>query len=1354
MVSNPAIGPATGEAIEDQYRLSPVQEGMLFHHLSGTHSGVDVEQIVIDLPESIDRYALEAAWRRVIERHAVLRTSFEWEHEPVQLVHRVVPFSLNYESWRDLSSDQRESKTEEYLRAERRRGFDLRQPPLMRVLLLELGDARFRLMWTFHHILVDGRAFSIILREVFGLHQDPSIELPPTQPYRSYIDWLQSIDLSHAREFWHDKLAGFIAPTPLYNDLASRDQAVPADRYGEVEMRLSQPVSDRLKQFAVEQNVTLNTVLMTAWGLLLARYSGEEDVVFAATKTARRSGLPGADKIVGLFLNTIPIRMKLASTTTVSEVLRNLRQEWVSLREYEHSPLVLIKEASDVPPSAPLFDSLVVFENQRFDAGLKSMGDLWSKRSFRLLEQTNFTLSFLAYGDTEILLKIEYDSTRYTRGAIALMLRHLELLLDGMVSNPDAPALSLPMLTAEERQHCLVDWNQTGKQYPAQKSVSALLDLQAKSAPERVAVITEEGQLTYAEMHSRANRLARYLQSLGVGPESLVGISLERSYNMLVALLAVMKSGGAYVPLDPSFPVDRLAYIAADAGLQIVITQQSLLERSQSLAPTKVVIDSAWEEIANHSDAAMECSATPENLVYILYTSGSTGKPKGVEITHAAVLNFLHTMREVPGIAADDTLLAVTTISFDIAGLELYLPLMVGASIVLASRDAALNGLELMRLMEQHRVTMMQATPATWQMLLDSGWTGKADLKILCGGEALPKELAARLLSLGRELWNVYGPTETTIWSLVERITDTSGPILIGRPIANTDVFILDKAGQPVPVGVSEELLIGGDGVARGYHNRPDLTAEKFVPNPFSNRPGARLYKTGDLARYYPDGRIECLGRVDFQVKVRGFRIELGEIESVLAQRPDVAHNVVIVREDTPGDKRIVGYVIPAAGAAFDAGVARQHLREVLPDYMVPSDFVVMDAFPLTPNKKVDRRALPAPAYDPSIRDTDYVPPRNPVEESLCQIWAELLGVPRVGIHDNFFDLGGHSLLAVRLLARVLERWPYQQLTIAVFLQAPTVAELAAILQSCKRVSNAYLVAYRKSGTRPPFFCLPGAGGNVVSLRSLAAAMSADQPLYCLQAKGLDGTEPFNTVEEAAAFSIEQIRQVQMHGPYYLGGACFGGLIAFEMAQMLRKQGEEVGLLALIDTYNFAYGRTLSKPRSLWENMQFMGRRVGHHLRRMQDVPWNERASYLSARMNAVRRYLSDLLAVARGDARNQLPVDGIPVQLGEDAGIMQEALNRVTAASLNAAATYVPQYYDGSILLFKASDRVVEPYRESALGWGPFAADIEINEVEANHLTITGIPRVAAITRCIEAAIEENVRRTSVAAPQTTTSV
>jgi amino acid adenylation domain-containing protein len=786
----------------------------------------------------------------------------------------------------------------------------------------------------------------------------------------------------------------------------------------------------------------------------------------------------------------------------------------------------------------------------------------------------------------------------------------------------------------------------------------------------------------------------------------------------------VLKAGGGYVPLDPIYPPERRAYMVADSGLKVLITDEYLRQNAAAIA----------------AEPKTNCTSTvgPDNLAYVIYTSGSTGKPKGVEIQHRALLNLLWSFRREPGMHESDTLLAVTTISFDIAELEVYLPLLAGASVVIASRDAALNPKELARLLDQHGVTVMQATPATWQMLIESGWTGKRDLKILCGGEALSRELAGRLLALSSELWNVYGPTETTIWSLVERITDASAPILIGRPIANTDVYILDKAGQPVPVGATGELLIGGDGVARGYHNRPDLTAEKFIQHPFSNRPGARLYRTGDLARCRADGRVECLGRVDFQVKIRGFRIELGEIESVLGQRPDVARNVVVVREDTPGDKCIVAYVIPAPGAMFDAAAAQQHLRGALPEYMVPAHLVVLDELPLTPNKKVDRRALPPPARTERT-ERSYTPPRNALEEKLCRIWAELLRADRVGIHDDFFALGGHSLLAVRLFARVLNDYPDRNLTLSALLQAPTPAEFAVLLNSSTTVSPACLVQM-KSGSpdRLPLFCVPGAGGNVLSLRDLAMAMPDDLPFYCLQARGLDGiSEPFHTVEESAAYYVQEIRSVQPHGPYNISGGCYGGMIAYEMARLLASQGEEVGVVALIDTYNFSFAKTLPKPVFLYCNARFATRRIAHHIAALRHVPAGERGAFLRRRFHALSKHFAVALAIAAGRDRNQMPIDGVPAQLeADEAGRMKDVLNRVLAISMKAAENYTPDKYSGRIILFKATERIEEPYEDDTLGWSKFAAEVELHEIEANHITIADSDHVRPLAQILDAAL------------------
>jgi amino acid adenylation domain-containing protein len=1209
-----------------------------------------------------------------------------------------------------------------------------------RATLFRTADREHTLLFNLNHMFGDGWSLGVWRRdfarfyEAFVAGKWPQLEDLPVQ-YSDFAawerDWLNGDIASEQLQYWKKQLNG-----------GRRTLALPTDRprppqltyRGAVEeIRLSWDLIERLTALANRNRGTLFMALLAGWYVLLHRYSGQEEIL-TGSPIANRSK-PEVQDLIGLFMNMIVLRGDLSGEPSFRELFSRVRQ--TTLEAYANQEYPLEKLVEQLKPErdlsrTPFYQNILILQTAATDSiHIPGLNVSW-REVHTGTAKTDLTL-VLEPSEGGLDGYLEYNTDLFEPVTIRRMLTHYEVLLRHAIADPDCAIGQLALLTPAEKQRTLVDWNQSAHHYPSVSSVSELLNRQAIVGPGRIAVVAGAGHLTYAELHSRANRLARYLQELGVGPEFLVGIHLSRSQNMLVALLAVMKAGGAYVPLDPAFPVERLAYIASDADLKIVITEQAMLDRASSLAPTKVVIDTAWEQIAKESDAPLKCPAEAANLMYILYTSGSTGKPKGVEISHAAILNFLYSMAEAPGISGNDRLLAVTTISFDIAGLELYLPLMVGARVVLATRDTALDGRELVRLMEQHQVTVMQATPATWQMILETGWKGRPDLKLLCGGEPLPPELAIELLPRCRELWNMYGPTETTIWSLAERITAAARPILIGRPIANTDVYILDKAGQPVPVGVSGELLIGGKGLARGYHNRPELTAEKFIAHLFSDSPGTRLYRTGDLARYHTDGRIECLGRWDFQVKLRGFRIEPGEIEALLAQRPEVARCVVVVREDRPGDKRLVAYVVLALNASFDPATVRQDLRQKLPDYMVPTAFVVMDELPLTPNRKVDRQALPAPASETAAADMDYAPPTNPYEETLCAIWAELLGVPRVGIHDNFFDLGGHSLLAVRVLARILERWPYHQLTIAIFLQAPTVAEFAAIIRSGKQVMTGCLVPFRKTGTHFPFFCIPGGGGNVVSLRGMADAFSSAQPFYCLQAKGLDGREPLRTVEEAAALYIEEIRHIQPHGPYYLGGTCFGGLVAFEMARILCEEGEEIGLLTLIDTYNFAFGNTLSKPRLLYENTRFLGSRIAYHVRKLKKVAWSDRAGYLSGRGKAMRYYLLDLLSVARGVSRAQLPIDGFPAQVGEHAGFMREALNRVTAASLEAARAYVPKYFPGEIVLCKASERAVEPYRDDTLGWRPFASHVEVIEIEAGHTNLLSKPRVNRIVERIE---------------------
>ena len=624
---------------------------------------------------------------------------------------------------------------------------------------------------------------------------------------------------------------------------------------------------------------------------------------------------------------------------------------------------------------------------------------------------------------------------------------------------------------------------------------------------------------------------------------------------MIVGLLGILKAGGAYVPLDPAYPRERLDFMLNDARVGAVLTTASLLSGLPELQARVVCLDTERDPISRESERNLVLEGTPENLAYVIYTSGSTGAPKGVEVSQAALVNFLTSMKCEPGIKPEDVLLAVTTLSFDIAGLEMFLPLIVGARVVVASRETAMDGVRLMELLESSGTTVMQATPATWRLLLETGWKGNRELKVLCGGEALPRELARDLLKRSQSLWNLYGPTETTVWSTVGEVRLSDQNITIGRPIANTQVYLLDKRSQPVPVGVPGELYIGGDGVARGYRQREELTAERFVTNPF--QVGTRLYRTGDLARYLSDGRIECLGRIDRQVKLRGYRIETEEIETVLRQHPAVRQAVVMIRENLSGDQRLVAYLILRSKGSESTREIRGFLAEKLPEYMVPAFLIPLDTLPLTNNGKIDYRALPAVSGIETEVQENYVGARDEVERKLIRIWEELLGVRPIGVKDNFFDLGGHSLLAARLIARVEKN--LGNVSLSQLFQSPTIESLARELRQKKKAKeDSALVLWRNGGSRPPLFLH---GGSF----ELSRHLGDDQPCYGIRPHGQDGRKAPATVEAMAADYLKQIRGVQPQGPYLIGGFSFGGLVAYEMAQQLRQSGQEVALLVLID---------------------------------------------------------------------------------------------------------------------------------------------------------------------------------------------
>ncbi|MEH2171960.1 amino acid adenylation domain-containing protein [Nostoc sp.] len=1044
--------------IEDVYPLSPMQAGMIFHSLLALESGVYCEQTCFELHGGLNVSAFAQAWQQVIARHPILRTACVWENleKPLQVVGRQVKFPWQEEDWRGVEPKEQQKKLAALLIADRQRGFELSQAPLMRLLLIRLSEQVYHFTWSHHHILLDGWSAPIIFKEVITYYkafcQNKNIYLESPPPYRDYIAWLQQQNLSQAEVFWRTTLKGFTAPTPI----GIKPIIQHSTDNGEQKIKVSATTTSALQFLAKQHQLTLNTLVQGAWALLLSRYSGEEDIVFGATVSGRPPNLPKAEAMVGLFINTLPVRVKIDPEQFLLPWLKQLLAQQVEVRQYEYTPLSEIQKWSDIPPGSPLFESIVVFENYPIEKSWLELGidlDIKNRRSF---DRTNYPLTVSAVPGEELLLKIAYQqSDRLDSDSIARMLGHFQNLLADMATNPNQRIKDLSLLTANEQHQLLIEWNNTQTDYPQDQCIHQLFEAQVEKTPEAIAVVFEDKQLTYLELNQRANQLAHYLQKLGVGPEVLVGICVERSLEMVMGILGILKAGGAYVPLDPAYPKERLAFMLEDAQISVLLTQQRLVARLPKHEAKIVCLDADWEIIAQESQENLSTQLAFKNLAYVIYTSGSTGKPKGVTIQHNSLVNYVKTACLEYELKSSDRILQFASISFDTAAEEIFPCLVQGATLVLRI-DSMLSSIpSFLQKCQALNLTVLDLPTAFWHQLTTELAEESLQLPeqlrlVIIGGEkALSQRLAIWQKHVGQrvQLINSYGPTEATIVATTSNLSrlievhPAFQEVPIGRGIHNVQIYVLDSYLQPTPIGVPSELYIGGVGVARGYLNLPELTALKFIPNPFSKESGTRLYRTGDLARYLPNGDIEILGRIDDQVKIRGFRIELGEIEAVINQYKELTEAVVIVREDIPDDKRLVAYLVPHS-TEFSVIELRNFLKSKLPSHMIPSAFVVLEEIPLTPNGKIDRRALPVPniLHLESEENPDIT--LTPVQEMLAGIWAEILGIKQVGIHENFFELGGHSLLATRVISQIRKAFKVD-LPLRYLFESPTVAELA-----------------------------------------------------------------------------------------------------------------------------------------------------------------------------------------------------------------------------------------------------------------------------------------------------------------------
>ena len=1273
--------------------------------------------------------AMEQALNHVIARHEILRATVQvGEEGPVALVHASWPLRIKHIDLSNLSPAQRQAEVKRLLIDEPRQPYHLDKEPGIRATLIRLRPAEHVFILMMHHLVCDWASEGVLWRELSSAYRaicrGERLDAAPLPiQYGDYALWQQQriADTSFAGDldFWEANLRG--APELLELPSDRLRPQVPSYGGAKQRFRLGASLTNALRDFSRREQTSLFTVFAAAFNTLLYRYTGSEDIPVGIPIGDRER--PELQPLIGFLLHTHVLRIRLSGAMQFRDLLPIVQSGLLAL--YSHREVPFDQVVSRISPQrslshTPLFQ--VMFNWRDGDQQLSRIGldGLVTESVLAEAGTAKFDLTMMVTDDVdEVWLEAEYNTDLFETDRIARMFGHYQTLLEAVATDPEMCLAKLPLLTKAERRQLLVEWNATDVAYPQELCLHQLIEQQAERTPDAIAVVFGDSEITYRELNQRSNQLAHHLRQLGVTANSLVAICIDRSVEMMVGLLGILKAGGGYVPLDPAYPQERLAFMLADSGARLLLTQSRLCEGLPGNCAT-LCLDTNWDSIAKAESSALDSIVNPNDLAYVIYTSGSTGQPKGVEITHRSVVNLLSSMRQRPGLEASDTLLAVTTLSFDIAVLELFLPLTLGAKLVVASRETAIDGNTLLELLHKSGATFIQATPITFRILIAAGWSaGGSRLKVLCGGEALSRDLADEILNRADELWNCYGPTETTIWSSIVKVPP-SGPVTIGKPIANTQFYMLDGEGEVCPIGNYGQLHIGGAGLARGYFRRPELTAEKFVSDPYSGEPGARLYKTGDLARYLPDGNVEYLGRMDYQVKFHGFRIELGEIESALKQHPGVG-NCVVVAKETSGDKQLVAYVTAADQDFVPAvGELRDLLKQSLPHYMIPNAFMTLAQLPLTSNGKIDRKSLPAPEPGRASHELGYVAPRTSMEEVLAEIWLKLLGLKTVGIHDDFFALGGDSLRATRLIAEVHKSLNLKVSVQAFFLE-PTIERMAKVLEDqpkeesegpkkafhviLRRGSKSLsivpeddrLVALQAAEGLPPFFVV----NSYPYFIDVVKLLSTDQPVLSLVGKEMIETSSTYSIVKEAAGHVQTILECAPRGPYMLGGFCASGIVAYEVAQQLLQRGHKVALLVIFDTVNPHYMRQYSAFHT----------RLAYHRAAVKGMRWSQVPHWTVAKV-------ASLLA-----KKTQGPGHSIGAEDPNPTSDQFEFAHRFGFSPVRIAASrkYRPTPYPGRVLLFKSHRYLSGRYSNPCLGWDrPVHGKIDVCQLSTNeHLEI-----------------------------------
>ncbi|HEV7919902.1 MAG TPA: amino acid adenylation domain-containing protein [Thermoanaerobaculia bacterium] len=1129
------------------YPATAMQQGMLFHSL--LDSGAYITQSSPVFTGPLDTRLFREAWNIVVARHDIFRTAFVGQESRLhQLVVASAELPWHEEDWRAFTDEQQRAMFDEYLAADRARGIDVETPPLQRIALFRLGEERYRILWSQHHMLLDGWCKALVHKEVLAAYlalvRGETPRFAEATDYERYMRWLRSRDEKQALAYWAEYLKRMEAPTPLVVD---RPRPMPGDGRKERFTIFNEEESRRLEAFAKANHTTINSLVQLAWAYLLHRYSGEPHVTFGAVISGRPAEVAGIESMIGLFINTIPVAASFDGTTSVTGLLDEMQRGFQESQEHGYLPLSEVQGCARTERGVPLFDSILIFENFPVDThsggeGATAKADALRIEQNQTNERTNYKLSLIATFRNALTLKFSYAVSDFAPETIELLLEHLAQILRGLPASEDIRTIEV--VTPRERD-AFAQWNDTAAAFPADRCIHQLFEAQAARTPEATALVIEGESMTYRTLNEQANVLAHRLIAAGVEPDTLVGLSCPRSFDLVIGLLGILKAGGAYVPLDPSYPTDRLQFMLEDSGAKVLVTTTAMRERLPLSGQETILADLPEELLGDYLKSDPVVDVQPTNLAYVVYTSGSTGTPKGVLVEHRGFVNLITADIAELELDVQERVLHCMSLSFD-AGIEhLFNALCSGAATYMVEPTSA-----LITAAREHRITQLRMPAA---LLEAQEYAPLPDLKlILVGGEAPSRNVVATW-SANARFYNQYGPSECTVTATMARLGGHE-VVHIGRFIANQYGYVVDKSMNLCPVGVPGELLIGGAGVARGYLDRDELTRGRFIADPFRND-GARVYRTGDYVRWLPDGNLEFVGRRDDQVKIRGYRIELGEVESRLRSEESVQDAVVIARGEGAG-KRLVAYLIPSAD--FDLATLQSALRASLPEPMIPSDFVVLEAFPLTPNGKVDKRALPEPGARPTA---ELVLPRNPLEQTLAEVWARHLELDAVGIDDRFYDLGGHSLTFMSVVAELKRRGI--EVTMRQAMENQTIRSLAAALGGAPReLAREYIVRLSDGDTARKLFVIHPFGGKVDCYTELARALEGICTVYGVQAPfNFNHALPFSELHELAAEYARAIRTVQPAGPYRLAGWSAGGTIAWEVAHLL----EDVDYLGLFD---------------------------------------------------------------------------------------------------------------------------------------------------------------------------------------------